>query len=130
MESSQKERVLQIEMAMVQLVTTILVTLGSTLIAISIGFGLTLPSVVSQTVNRLAETDVTNLPSSIPTQTLSHDAQAMTIQLLQESINNYVLILAAIGFVLITVGILYSSAKISRLKKNLMGKHRKDSFAE
>ncbi|HXV46428.1 MAG TPA: hypothetical protein VD736_07140 [Nitrososphaera sp.] len=127
MESSEKERILQIDMAMVQLVTTILVTLGSTLVAISIGFGLTMPSVVTQAVNKIAETDVTNIPNSIPSQTLPQDAQAMTVQLLQESLNNYVLVLAVIGFILIAIGILYSSAKITKMKKSLMGSLRRGS---
>lgn len=128
METSEKERFLQLDMAMVQLVTTILVTLGSTLIAISIGFGLTLPSIVSELATQLAETDVTTIPNSIPSQTIADDAQIITLRLMQESINNYVLMLASAGFILVTVGISYSLAKISRIKRNMVGKGHRDTL--
>lgn len=127
MEASERERFLQIDMAMVQLVTTILVTLGSTLIAISIGFGLTLPSIVSDLAGKLAETDVGNIPNSIPSDTIRQEAETITFQLVQESINNYVLMMATAGFILITIGISYSLAKINRIKKQ-MTKRRSDTL--
>ena len=126
MQNPDHDNILQIDMAMVQLLTTILVTLGSTLVAISIGFGLTLPSILTQVVNQVAETDVRSLPQSIPSGTITQEAQVLTVQLFQESINNYVFLLAASGLFLIVIGIMYSSAKINKMKKEILRGNRKD----
>jgi hypothetical protein len=128
MQNPDHEKILQIDMAMVQLITTILVTLGSTLVAISIGFGLTLPSILTQVVNQVAETDVRSLPESIPSETITQEARVLTIQLFQESINNYVFLLAAFGVFLIVIGIMYSSAKINKMKKEIMRSSQKDRY--
>ena len=126
MQNPDHDNILQIDMAMVQLLTTILVTLGSTLVAISIGFGLTLPSILTQVVNQVAETDVRSLPQSIPSGAITQEAQVLTVQLFQESINNYVFLLAAFGLFLIVIGIMYSSAKINKMKKEILRGSRKD----
>ena len=101
-----EDKFLQIDLAIVQLITSVLVTLGSALFAISIGFELTLPPVVKQAVGQLMIMSVPNI-------------EAMQYDLVQESLGNYVLLLATAGLALIAGGIAYGSAKISKIKKKM-----------
>jgi hypothetical protein len=101
-----EDRFLQIDLAIVQLITSVLVTLGSALFAISIGFELTLPPAVKQAVGQLMIMNVPNI-------------EAVQYELVQESLGNYVLLLAAVGLAFIGVGIAYGSAKISKIKKKM-----------
>ena len=99
-----EERLWQIDVAVVQLVTSILVTLGSTLFAISIGFELALPPAVKQVIGQMVVMNVPEIP----------------YELVHESLTNYILLLAASGVILVMAGISYGSARISRIKKNAM----------
>lgn len=99
----EEKQLLQIDIAVVQLVTSILVTLGSTLFAISIGFELTLPPAVKQVISQMVVANVPEIP----------------YELVQESLSSYIRLLAISGAVLVTAGILYGSAKIGRIKKKI-----------
>jgi hypothetical protein len=98
-----EEKLLQIDIAVVQLITSILVTLGSTLFAISIGFELTLPPAVKQVISQMVVMNVPEIP----------------YELMQESLSNYIRLLATSGVVLVVAGISYSSAKIRKIKKKI-----------
>lgn len=95
-----------LDLAVIQLIAGILVTLGSTLLAISIGFGLTIPTTLRQTLGEIA--------------LLKLDGIAVIEQeLLQTSISNYVLLLAVSGILLIIVGVVYASAKMNIMKRRI-----------
>ena len=101
-----EERLFMLDLAIVQLIAGILVTLGSTLFAISIGFGLTIPTAMQDAIfQMLMRTEV------------SPELQKI---LVQESLTNYVLVMAAIGILLIISGILFASTKINKLRKQIM----------
>ncbi len=98
-----EEKLLQIDIAIVQLITSILVTLGSTLFAISVGFELALPPAVKQVIGQMVIMSVPEIP----------------YDLVHESLSNYILLLAASGVVLVISGISYGSAKIAKIKKKI-----------
>lgn len=98
-----EEKLLQIDIAVVQLITSIFVTLGSTLFAISIGFELTLPAAAKQVITQMVMTNVPQIP----------------YELVQESLSNYIRLLAISGAVLVVAGISYGSAKIRKIKKKI-----------
>lgn len=98
-----EEKLLQIDIAVVQLITSIFVTLGSTLFAISIGFELTLPAAVKQVITQMVMMNVPEIP----------------YELVQESLSNYIRLLAMSGAVLVVAGISYGSAKIRKIKKKI-----------
>lgn len=101
-----EERLFMLDLAIVQLIAGILVTLGSTLFAISIGFGLTIPTAMQDAIfQMLMRTEVSPELQNI---------------LVQESLTNYVFVMAAIGIVLIISGILFASTKIKKLRKQIL----------
>lgn len=100
------ERLFMLDLAIVQLISGILVTLGSTLFAISIGFGLTIPSTMQDVIFQLAVMDTE----------ISPEVQQM---LVQESLGNYVLLLASFSVVLIITGVVFASAKIKTIRRQI-----------
>jgi len=104
--TKREERLFMLDLAIVQLIAVILVTLGSTLFAISIGFGLTNPSAMQDAIiQMLMKTE------------LSQELQDI---LVQESLTNYIFVLAAVGMVLIISGILFASIRIKKLRKLIL----------
>lgn len=100
------ERLFMLDLAIVQLIAGILVTLGSTLLAVSIGFGLTIPQTIQDAL----------LQSLIMRMDLSPEVQQT---ILQESLSNYVFILAAASAMLIITGVIFASAKTAKLRKQI-----------
>ena len=94
-----------LDLAIIQLIAGILVTLGSTLLAISIGFGLTIPSALRETLAEIAALKLDGIT-------------AIDQELLQMSLNNYVLVLALSGILLIIIGVIFASAKMNEIKKH------------
>ena len=101
-----EEKLFSLDLAIVQLIAGILVTLGSTLFAISIGFGLTIPAAMQDAIlQMLTKTE------------LSQELQNI---LVQESLTNYVFVLAAVGMILIISGIVFASIRIKKLRKQIL----------
>lgn len=101
-----EERLFMVDLAIVQLISGILVTLGSTLLAISIGFGLTIPGAMQNAILQMLsmETEV------------SAEVQQLIVQ---ESLSNHVLVLAAFSTSLIIAGVLFASSKIARIRRQI-----------
>jgi hypothetical protein len=95
-----------IDLAIVQVVAGVLVTLGSTLLAISIGFELTLPPSVKEAIAQAVLKKVPNIPE-------------IDAQLPAEPFTNYLLGLACIGAILILTGVLYGSSKLGQMRKKI-----------
>jgi hypothetical protein len=101
-----EERLFMLDLAIVQLIAGILVTLGATMFAISIGFGLTIPAAMQDAISQmLTRTEV------------SPEVQKMIVQ---ESMTNYVLVLAAVGILLILSGILFASIRTRKIRKQIL----------
>jgi ABC-type amino acid transport system permease subunit len=100
-----EDRLFMLDLAIIQLIAGILVTLGSTLFAISIGFGLTIPSALKETLSEIVAMKLDGI-------------SGIDQELLQMSLNNYVLVLAISGVVLIIFGVIFASAKMNAIKKN------------
>ena len=101
-----EERLFMLDLAIVQLIAGILVTLGSTLLAISIGFGLTIPETMKDAI----------LQALVMKTELSPEVQQTIVQ---ESLSNYVFILAAVSTTLIVMGVLFASAKTAKLRRQI-----------
>ena len=101
-----EERLFMLDLAIVQLIAGILVTLGSTLFAISIGFGLTIPNTMQEVLMQ-----VFTMKTEI-----SPEIQQ---ELVHESLSNYVLILALFSVLLMISGVVFASAKINRIKRQI-----------
>jgi hypothetical protein len=95
-----KGTLLQLDLAIVPIITTVLVTLGSTLFAISIGLELTLPAEVKEMIRQVM-------------------AQNVQYNVVGQAIDNYITLLAGIGAILIVAGIVYGSAKIAGIKRRM-----------
>ncbi len=95
-----------IDLAIIQVVTGVLVTLGSTLLAISIGFELTLPPSVKQAIAQAVLEKVPNIPE-------------IQTQLPAEPFTNYLLGLACIGAILVLAGVLYGSSKLGQMRQKI-----------
>ncbi len=96
---------LQLDLAAAQIVTSVLVTLGATLFAISIGIQLTIPPVVRDVIDQV-----------MVDQMVISDVQ---YDIVQQALENYILLLAGIGALLILAGIVYGSAKIGKLRRKI-----------
>jgi hypothetical protein len=101
-----EERLFMLDLAIVQLISGILVTLGSTLLAISIGFGLTIPEAMRDAL----------LQSLVTRTELSPELQQ---SILQQSLSNYVFVLAIVSTVLIATGVLFASVKTAKIRKEI-----------
>jgi ABC-type amino acid transport system permease subunit len=96
---------LQLDLAAAQIVTSVLVTLGSTLFAISIGIQLTLPPVAKDMIDQVMVNQII--------------ASEIQYDVVQQALDNYIVLLAGIGAILIVIGIAYGSAKISMIRKKV-----------
>ena len=101
-----EEKLFMLDLAIVQLIAGILVTIGSTLLAISIGFGLTIPEAMQDAL----------LQTLIMKTELSPEMQQT---ILEESLSNYVFILAAVSASLILMGVLFASARTAGLRRKI-----------
>lgn len=101
-----EERLFMLDLAIVQLIAGILVTLGSTLLAISIGFGLTIPATMQELLLQMFTMNTGILPE-------------VQQELVQESLSNYVLILASVSVLLIITGVIFASVKINKIKRRI-----------
>ena len=96
---------LQLDLAAAQIITSVLVTLGATLFAISIGIQLTIPPVIKDMIDQV-----------MVDQLVVSDVQ---YDIVQQALDNYIVLLAAIGAMLIMIGAAYGSAKIRRIRKKV-----------
>jgi hypothetical protein len=103
------ERLFMLDLAIAQLISGILVTLGSTLFAISIGFGLSIPSTVQDVIFQLAVLNTEISPEVQQT-------------LVQQSLSNYVLLLASFSVALIIAGVVFASAKFNKIRRQIKEK--------
>jgi ABC-type amino acid transport system permease subunit len=94
---------LQLDLASTQIVTSVLVTLGATLFAISVGIQLALPPIVSDLVSQ-ALIDPTVVPD------IQYDV-------VQKALDNYVALLTTTGALLVFFGIVYGSVKIGGIRR-------------
>jgi hypothetical protein len=83
----------------------VLVTLGATLFALSIGIQLTIPQAVKDALNQVVVEQVI-IPNIQP-------------DLLQQALDNYVILMTSVGAVLIMIGLAYGSAKIRSMRKKV-----------
>jgi hypothetical protein len=90
---------LQVDLAIPQIVTTILITIGATLFAIGFGFDIAFPPIVQDILSNGAPTNL-------------QDEVLLTLE-------NYSFILMAAGVLMMIVGISYGSIKLSTIKKRL-----------
>ena len=101
-----EDKLFMIDLAIIQVVTGVFVTLGATLLAISIGFELTLPPTVKQAI---AQAVLEKVPNITEIQT----------PLPAEPLTNYLLGLACIGAIFILAGALYGASRISQMRKKI-----------
>lgn len=92
-----EESSLQIDLAIAQIVTTILITIGATLFAIGFGFDIAFPPIVQDILSN-------GTPSNLQAEVLL-------------TLDNYSFILMAGGILMMIVGISYGSLKLSMIKK-------------
>src|SRR5262245_38673635 len=104
--ANMEEKMFMLDLAIVQLFAGIMVTLGATLLAISIGFGLTIPTAMQEAISQFL---------TLQTR-LSPEVQQA---LFKESLTNYVMLLAIVGMVLIIVGVIYASIKIKKIRNQI-----------
>jgi hypothetical protein len=103
--ASSEDLSLQLDLAAAQIVTSVLVTLGATLFALSIGIQLTIPQAVKDALNQVV-VEQAIIPNIQP-------------DLLQQALDNYVILMTSVGAILITIGLLYGSAKIRSMRKKV-----------
>ena len=96
---------MQLDLAAAQIVTSVLVTLGATLFAISVGIQLALPPIVSDLIDQVVID-----PVAVP------DIQ---YDVVQRALDNYVALLTTTGALLVVVGIVYGSVKIGRIRRKI-----------
>jgi hypothetical protein len=96
---------LQLDLAAAQIITSILVTLGATLFALSIGIQLTIPPVVRDAIDQV-------LVDRIVVSEIQYD-------IVQQALDNYIVLMTAVGAMLVVAGIAYGSAKIRRIRKKV-----------
>ncbi|HKX82329.1 MAG TPA: hypothetical protein VJL54_08745 [Nitrososphaera sp.] len=101
-----EDRLFMLDLAVIQLIAGILVTLGSTLFAISIGFGLSIPPTVKEMLGELIAMKLDGI-------------SAVEQELFQSSINTYLLLLATIGVGFIIAGVLFAAARMNSMKRQL-----------
>ena len=94
---TETDKSLQIDLAIVQIVTTILITIGATVFALGVGFGIAVPPLLEDII-------VNDVPASLQEEIIS-------------ALNDYGIVLTLIGVVMIITGIIYGLAGISKIKK-------------
>jgi hypothetical protein len=90
---------LQVDLAIAQIVTTILITIGATLFAIGFGFDIAFPPIVQDILNNGA-------PANLQDEVLL-------------TLDNYSFILMAAGILMMIVGVSYGSVRLSEIKRRL-----------
>lgn len=95
-----------LDLAIIQLIAGIPVTIASTLLAISIGFGLTIPEAMRDAL----------LQTLVMKTELYLEAQQTIVQ---ESLSSYVFILAATSAMLIVMGVLFASIRTAELRRQI-----------
>jgi len=103
--ASSEDLSMQLDLAAAQIVTSVLVTLGAALFALSIGIQLTIPPVIKEALSQVMIDQA--IISNIQT------------DLLQQALDNYIILQTVIGAMLIMAGIAYGSAKIGRIRKRI-----------
>jgi hypothetical protein len=96
---------LQLDLAAAQIVTSVLVTLGATLFALSIGIQLTIPPVVRDVIDQVVVDQIV--------------LSEVQYDIVQQALDNYIILMAAVGAILILAGIAYGSAKIGKLRRKI-----------
>jgi hypothetical protein len=102
--SSTSDVLLEIRLARIQIVVTLLIGLGSTLFAVGVGFGVTIPPTLQQIAAEGVESGI-NLDALIA---------------LSDYALNYALILVMVGIVLIIAGIACGLGSLGRIKKKAL----------
>lgn len=90
---------MQVDLAIAQMITTILITIGATLFALGFGFDVAFPPIVQ---------DI-----------LSNDAPTGLQGEVLLSLDNYSFILMAAGMLMLLVGIMYGSIRLSTIRKRV-----------
>ena len=92
-----RDNSLQVDLAIAQLITTILITIGATLFALGFGFDIAFPPIVQDIMSNGA-------PENLQGEVLL-------------TLDNYSFILVAAGLLMLVVGIMYGSIKLTVIKK-------------
>jgi hypothetical protein len=111
---SHEDLSLQLDLAAAQIITSVLVTLGATLFALSIGIQLTIPQAIRDALSQVV----------IEQGMISEIQQGIV----QQALDNYIVLLTATGAVLILAGIAYGSAKIGKMRKRIGAARDLESF--
>jgi hypothetical protein len=102
--SSPTDVLLEVHLAKIQIAVTVLVSIGSTLFAVGVGFGVTIPPTLQQIVGEGVESGV-NLDALL---------------VLSDYALNYALLLVGAGLVLIIAGIASGVSSLNRVKKKAL----------
>lgn len=97
---------LQLDLASAQIVTTVLVTLGATLFAISVGIQLTLPPLVNNLIDQVVTDRVV--------------VSEIQYDIVQRALDNYIVLLTTTGALLVVIGIIYGSVKIGKIRRKIV----------
>lgn len=90
---------MQVDLAIAQMITTILITIGATLFALGFGFDVAFPPIVQDILSNGA-------PTGLQSEVLL-------------SLDNYSFILMAAGILMLLVGIMYGSIRLSTIRKRV-----------
>lgn len=90
---------MQVDLAIAQMITTILITIGATLFALGFGFDVAFPPIVQEILSNGA-------PTGLQGEVLL-------------SLDNYSFILMAAGILMLLVGIMYGSIRLSTIRKRV-----------
>ncbi|WP_415281138.1 hypothetical protein [Candidatus Nitrososphaera sp. FF02] len=94
---------LEIQLAKIQIAVTVLVSIGSTLFAVGVGFGVTIPPTLQQLVGEGVESGI------------NFDA----LLALSDYALNYAIILVGVGLALIIAGVASGASSLGKIKKAL-----------
>lgn len=98
--------VMQLLLARIQITVTILLSLGSTLFAVGIGFGVTIPPTLQQIISEGVRAD--------------GQLELQMLQVLSDYAFNYSLILVGVGLALIIAGVSVGVANLGKIKKKMI----------
>ena len=97
---------MQLLLARVQISVTILLSLGSTLFAVGIGFGVTIPPTLQQIISEGV--------------TSEGQLELQMLQVLSDYAFNYSLILVGVGLALIIAGVAVGIGNLARIRKKMI----------
>lgn len=95
---------LEVRIARIQIIVTLLVSVGSTLFAVGVGFGVTIPPTLQQIVGQGVESGI------------NFDA----LMALKDYALNYAIILVGIGLMLIIIGAASGMSVLGKIRKNAL----------